>query len=401
MNNHLIDDTRPEAVLVLADGALFKGRSIGVAGKTIGEVVFNTAMTGYQEILTDPSYNGQLVTLTYPHIGNVGVNQDDAESRSVFVGGLIIKDESLVTSNWRSQRSLSEYLRQHGIVGISDIDTRRLTRILRTKGAQPGCILASADGKLTEEEIAQAKEAAAKAPVMNGQDLAKVVTSDYRYEWSEGTWRLDNDWGRPGMFHPEEEHFSLHVVAWDFGIKENILRLMSDRGIKVTVVPAQTTFEEAMKAEPDGLFLSNGPGDPAPCEYAIEVAKKAIAAKIPLFGICLGHQILGLASGGNTVKMKFGHHGANHPVVDVKSKRVYITSQNHGFMVDEKSLPKNVRVTHKSLFDGSLQGYEFTDAPVFCFQGHPEASPGPHDIQDLFDKFVALIKANRANSKEN
>ncbi len=321
MNNKLINDTRPEAALVLADGAVFKGRSIGVPGMTIGEVVFNTAMTGYQEILTDPSYKGQLVTLTYPHIGNVGVNQDDAESRTIFASGLIIRDESSVVSNWRSQRSLGEYLKQHGIVSIADIDTRRLTRILRTKGAQPGCIVAASEGKLTDEELNAARKAAADAPVMNGQDLAKVVTSDYRYQWSEGTWQIDNGWGRPGMRHLDA--YPYRVVAWDFGIKENILRLLADRGIKVTVVPAQTTFEEAMALNPDGIFLSNGPGDPAPCEYAIEVAKKAIEAKIPLFGICLGHQILGLACGGDTRKMKFGHHGANHPVVDVKTNKVY------------------------------------------------------------------------------
>lgn len=390
MNINLINDTRPEAALVLADGAVFKGRSIGVPGVTVGEVVFNTSMTGYQEILTDPSYKGQLVTLTYPHIGNVGVNQDDAESRTIFAGGLIIRSESPVVSNWRGQRSLGEYLKQHGIVSISDIDTRKLTRILRTKGAQPGCIVAASAGKLTEEELTLAKKIAVEAPVMNGQDLAQVVTSDYRYQWSEGTWRLDNGWGRPGMNHLEEYPF--HVVAWDFGIKENILRLLADRGIKVTVVPAKVSFEDAMEMGPDGIFLSNGPGDPAPCEYAIEVAKKAIAAKIPLFGICLGHQILGLACGAQTKKMKFGHHGANHPVVDVRTNKVYITSQNHGFMVDEQTLPDNVKVTHKSLFDGSLQGFELTDAPVFCFQGHPEASPGPHDIQDLFDRFLDALK---------
>ncbi len=382
---------------MLADGAVFIGRSFGVSGISTGEVVFNTAMTGYQEILTDPSYTGQLVTLTYPHIGNVGVNQDDAESRDVFAAGLIIRDYSMAVSNWRGQRSLGEYLKQHGIVAISDIDTRRLTRILRTKGAQPGCIVVANEGKLTEIQIQEAKQIAANVPVMNGQDLAKDVTSEYRYEWSEGTWSLDNGWGRPGMRHPE--NFPYHVVAWDFGIKENILRLMSDRGIKVTVVPAKTTLAEAMELHPDGIFLSNGPGDPAPCEYAIEVAKDAIKAKIPTFGICLGHQILGLACGANTEKMRFGHHGANHPVVDVKTKRVYITSQNHGFMVDEKTLPDNVRVTHKSLFDGSLQGFELTDAPVFCFQGHPEASPGPHDIQDLFDRFLNILKNHKSESK--
>lgn len=390
MQNNIIHDARPEAVLVLADGAVFKGKSIGISGHTVGEVVFNTAMTGYQEILTDPSYKGQIVTLTYPHIGNVGVNQEDVESGGVHVAGLVIKSESPVVSNWRSQRSLGEYLKQNGIVAISDIDTRRLTRILRSKGAQPGCIFAANAGKLSAEQIAEAIRLAAEAPKMVGQQLATEVTSDFLYEWGEGTWRFDNGYGRPGSYQPEEYPFK--VVAWDYGIKENILRLMADRGIHVTVVPAETTFEEAMKLEPDGLFLSNGPGDPEPCEFAIEVAQKAIANKVPLFGICLGHQILGLASGGRTKKMKFGHHGANHPVLDLKTKRVYITSQNHGFMVDVDSLPDNVRATHKSLFDGSLQGFEFTDAPVFCFQGHPEASPGPHDIQDLFDRFVASMK---------
>ncbi len=340
MHNHLINDARPEAALVLADGVVFKGRSIGVSGMAVGEVVFNTAMTGYQEILTDPSYTGQIVTLTYPHIGNVGVNQDDVESSDVHVAGLVIRSESPVVSNWRGQRSLTEYLKQNGIVAIAEVDTRRLTRILRTTGAQTGC--------------------------------------------------MDNGLGRPGSFQPEDYPYS--VVAWDFGVKENILRLMADRGIHVHVVPARTTFEEAMALHPDGIFLSNGPGDPEPCDYAIEVAQKAIAAKIPLFGICLGHQILGLAVGGKTLKMKFGHHGANHPVVDLATKRVYITSQNHGFMVDEASLPENVQVTHKSLFDGSLQGFELKDAPVFCFQGHPEASPGPHDIQPLFDRFIANIQ---------
>ena len=390
MHNHLINDARPEAALVLADGAVFKGRSIGVSGMAVGEVVFNTAMTGYQEILTDPSYTGQIVTLTYPHIGNVGVNQDDVESSDVHVAGLVIRSESPVVSNWRGQRSLTEYLKQNGIVALAEVDTRRLTRILRTTGAQTGCIVAAAEGKLTDHEIAVAAKTAAEAPRMVGQELASKVSTTYRYGWGEGTWRMDNGLGRPGSFQPEDYPYS--VVAWDFGVKENILRLMADRGIHVHVVPARTTFEEAMALHPDGIFLSNGPGDPEPCDFAIEVAKKAIDAKIPLFGICLGHQILGLAVGGKTLKMKFGHHGANHPVVDLASKRVYITSQNHGFMVDEASLPENVQVTHKSLFDGSLQGFEMKDAPVFCLQGHPEASPGPHDIQPLFDRFIANIQ---------
>ncbi len=393
MKNRLNNDTRPEAALVLADGAVFKGRSIGISGMTTGEVVFNTSMTGYQEILTDPSYTGQIVTLTYPHIGNVGVNNEDEESSAVHVAGLVVRSASPVVSNWRSQRSLTEYLKQYGIVAISEIDTRSLTKTLRDKGAQPGCIVAAAADKLTEEEIEAARKAAAEAPNMAGQDLAKTVTSAYRYEWTEGTWSMNNETGRPGMNHPTE--FKFKVVAWDFGIKENILRLMADRGIHVVVVPAMTSFEEVMKLNPDGLFLSNGPGDPAACDYAIEVAKKAIAAKIPLFGICLGHQLLGLACGGKTLKMKFGHHGGNHPVQNLQSGRVYITSQNHGFMVDADSLPANVLVTHKSLFDGSLQGFELTDAPVFCFQGHPEASPGPHDIQGLFDHFIESLEEGK------
>lgn len=393
MNNELMNDTRPEAALVLADGAVFKGRSIGVPGRTVGEVVFNTAMTGYQEILTDPSYTGQIVTLTYPHIGNVGVNQDDVESSDVHVAGLVIRSESPVVSNWRGQRSLSEYLKQNGIVAIAEIDTRRLTRILRTTGAQTGCIVAALHGSLSDNDILEAARIASEAPRMVGQELASKVSTTYRYEWGEGTWRMDNGQGRPGSFQPEDYPYT--VVAWDFGIKENILRLLADRGVHVIVVPAHTSFEEAMEMQPDGLFLSNGPGDPEPCAFAIEVARKAISAKVPLFGICLGHQILGLALGGRTLKMKFGHHGANHPVVDLRTQRVFITSQNHGFMVDEESLPDNVRVTHKSLFDGTLQGFELIDAPVFCFQGHPEASPGPHDIQPLFDRFIANLQARK------
>lgn len=388
-----MNDTRPEAALVLADGAVFKGRSIGVPGRTVGEVVFNTAMTGYQEILTDPSYTGQIVTLTYPHIGNVGVNQDDVESSDVHVAGLVIRSESPVVSNWRGQRSLSEYLKQNGIVAIAEIDTRRLTRILRTTGAQTGCIVAALHGSLSDNDILEAARIASEAPRMVGQELASKVSTTYRYEWGEGTWRMDNGQGRPGSFQPEDYPYT--VVAWDFGIKENILRLLADRGVHVIVVPAHTSFEEAMEMQPDGLFLSNGPGDPEPCAFAIEVARKAISAKVPLFGICLGHQILGLALGGRTLKMKFGHHGANHPVVDLRTQRVFITSQNHGFMVDEESLPDNVRVTHKSLFDGTLQGFELIDAPVFCFQGHPEASPGPHDIQPLFDRFIANLQARK------
>jgi len=391
--NKLNNDTRPEAALVLADGAVFLGRSIGISGTSVGEVVFNTAMTGYQEILTDPSYTGQIVTLTYPHIGNVGVNNEDSEAEGVYAAGLVVRSASPAVSNWRSQKSLQEYLKQNGIVGIAEVDTRRLTRLLRLKGAQPGCIVAASKGKLDADQIEKARILAASAPKMGGQDLAKEVTARHRTEWSEGTWHMVNETGRPGMLHPEELPYS--VVAWDFGIKDNILRLMADRGIRCIVVPAKTTFEEAMEMKPDGLFLSNGPGDPEPCEYAVEVAKKALEAKFPIFGICLGHQILGLASGGKTTKMKFGHHGANHPVIDLKTKRVFITSQNHGFMVDVNSLPNNVRPTHVSLFDGSLQGFEYLDRPAFCFQGHPEASPGPHDIQVLFDHFLDLIKEHK------
>lgn len=390
MKTKLIDDTRPEAALVLADGAVFIGRSVGVPGMTVGEVVFNTAMTGYQEILTDPSYTGQIVTLTYPHIGNVGVNQDDVESSDVHVAGT--GDSQRIPGGFQlakpaKPRRISQTERHCG-----DRRSRHKTPDANSQneGRSAGCIVAAACGKLTEAQIAEAAKAAAEAPRMVGQELASQVSTTYRYEWGEGTWRMDNGYGRPGSFQPEEYPYT--VVAWDFGIKENILRLLADRGVHVVVVPAKTTFEEAMEVNPDGIFLSNGPGDPEPCDFAIEVAQKAIAARIPLFGICLGHQILGLTCGGRTLKMKFGHHGANHPVVDLETKRVYITSQNHGFMVDADTLPENVKVTHRSLFDGSLQGFELTDAPVFCFQGHPEASPGPHDIQDLFNHFLDKIQ---------
>jgi carbamoyl-phosphate synthase small subunit len=388
----LIVDPRPVAALVLADGTVFRGRSIGAAGETLGEVVFNTAITGYQEILTDPSYAGQIVTLTYPHIGNTGVNDDDEEAARVFAAGLIVRDVPQRASNFRMQRDLPAYLRAHGIVGIADIDTRKLTRILREKGAQAGCIVAAAEGAvLTDAMVAAALARARAYPGMAGQDLAKVVTTTAPYAWNEGSWRLARVDGTPGHVTADATRF--HVVAYDFGVKRNILRLIADRGCRITVVPAQTPAAEALKLGPDGIFLSNGPGDPEPCTYAIEAAREFIARRVPTFGICLGHQIMGLAVGGRTLKMKFGHHGANHPVLDVETRRVYITSQNHGFAVDEKSLPSNVKVTHVSLFDGSLQGFALTDAPAFCFQGHPEASPGPHDIQDLFDRFIASMEA--------
>jgi carbamoyl-phosphate synthase small subunit len=388
----LIVDPRPVAALVLADGTVFRGRSIGAAGETLGEVVFNTAMTGYQEILTDPSYAGQIVTLTYPHIGNTGVNDDDEEAGRIFAAGLIVRDVPQRASSFRMQSDLSTYLRAHGIVGIADIDTRRLTRILREKGAQAGCIVAAVEGTAVDDAvIASARKRAQAYPGMAGQDLAKVVSAKETYEWTEGSWCLARADGTPGHVTPEATRF--HVVAYDFGVKRNILRLMADRGCRITVVPAQTPAAEALKLAPDGIFLSNGPGDPEPCSYAIEATREFITRKLPTFGICLGHQIMGLAVGGRTLKMKFGHHGANHPVLDVETRKVYITSQNHGFAVDGESLPANARVTHVSLFDGSLQGFALTDAPAFCFQGHPEASPGPHDIQDLFDRFIAAMEA--------
>jgi carbamoyl-phosphate synthase small subunit len=388
----LIVDSRPVAALVLADGTLFRGRSIGAAGQSLGEVVFNTAMTGYQEILTDPSYAGQLVTLTYPHIGNTGVNDEDEESARVFAAGLIVRDVPQRASNFRMQRELPAYLRAHGIVGIADIDTRKLTRILREKGAQAGCIVAADEGAaLTDAMVADALARARAYPGMAGQDLARVVSTAAPYSWTEGSWQLARPDGTPGHVTPEASRF--HVVAYDFGVKRNILRLLADRGCRITVVPAQTPADEVRRLQPDGVFLSNGPGDPEPCSYAIDAARSFIRERRPLFGICLGHQIMGIAAGGRTLKMKFGHHGANHPVLDVETKRVFITSQNHGFAVDEKSLPSNVKVTHVSLFDGSLQGFALTDAPAFCFQGHPEASPGPHDIQGLFDRFIAAMEA--------
>ncbi len=390
----IITDERPQAALVLADGEVFLGRGFGSRGTVTAEVVFNTAMTGYQEIVTDPSYTGQIVTLTYPHIGNVGVNSQDEESGRVCAAGLIIRSESPVVSNFRAEKSLSDYLAAAGVVGLCEIDTRRLTRILRTKGAQPGTIVTAAGDALTAEEIEGARKAAASWGSMVGRDLAREVTCKAPYEFKEGTWSLTANDGTPGFRQPQE--FKFKVVAYDFGVKRNILRLMADRGIALTVVPAQTPVEEVLAMNPDGVFLSNGPGDPEPCTYAIEAARECLKRRIPLFGICLGHQIMGLAAGGKTLKMPFGHHGANHPVLDKANGRVYITSQNHGFAVDAATLPENVKVTHVSLFDGSLQGMRFIDAPAMSFQGHPEASPGPHDIEPLFDKFVELMQEARA-----
>jgi carbamoyl-phosphate synthase small subunit len=368
------------AVLALADGTIFRGQSIGAKGNTTGEVVFNTALTGYQEILTDPSYARQLVTLTCPHIGNTGTTPEDLESAQVYAAGLIIRDLAVLASNWRASESLPEFLERGRVVAIADIDTRKLTRILREKGAQAGCIMTGG-----QVDQAAAVKAARKFPGLKGMDLAKVVTTKRRFQWNEGS--LWPDSARA----PIRSQQRLHVVAYDFGIKRNILRLLADGGCRMTVVPAQTSAEDALALEPDGVFLSNGPGDPEPCEYAINAAKKFLATDLPVFGICLGHQILGLAAGARTVKMKFGHHGANHPVQDLESGRVFITSQNHGFAVEESSLPAEVRPTHRSLFDGSLQGIAFQERPVFTFQGHPEASPGPHDLKPLFERFNHLM----------
>lgn len=369
------------AILVLADGSVFQGVSIGAPGQAVGEVVFNTAMTGYQEILTDPSYAKQMVTLTYPHIGNTGVNDEDAESRAVFAAGLIIRDLPLLHSNFRAQESLGDYLQRHHTVAIADIDTRRLTRILRDKGAQAGCIMTG-----TEATADKALALAQSFGSMAGKDLAQEVSCQTPYEYKQGEWRLG-----AGFSQPASQPY--HVVAYDFGVKTNILRMLAERGCRLTVVPAKTPAAEVLALNPDGVFLSNGPGDPEPCDYAIEAVKTILASKKPLFGICLGHQLLGLAVGGQTRKMAFGHHGANHPVEDLDTGRVMITSQNHGFEVDADSLPEHVRVTHRSLFDGSLQGIELTDQAAFSFQGHPEASPGPHDVAYLFDRFIDSIKA--------
>lgn len=378
--------TTPHAILALADGTVFLGNSIGATGTTVGEVVFNTAITGYQEILTDPSYCQQIVTLTYPHIGNYGVNREDIEADKVHAAGLIIKDLPLLASNFRCTETLSQYLVREKTVAIANIDTRKLTRLLRTKGAQNGAIVALAAGQdVTQAAIDQAIAAAKAAPNMAGQDLAKVVSATKPYDWTQTEWQLGSGYGT-------QTAPKFHVVAYDFGVKKNILRMLAERGCKVTVVPAQTPAAEVLKHKPDGIFLSNGPGDPEPCDYAIAAARELIETGIPTFGICLGHQIMALASGAKTFKMKFGHHGANHPVKDLDTGRVSITSQNHGFAVDEKSLPANLRPTHVSLFDGTLQGLARTDRPAFCFQGHPEASPGPHDIAYLFDRFTALME---------
>ncbi len=373
------------ALLVLADGSVFKGISIGASGHAVGEVVFNTAMTGYQEILTDPSYMGQMVTLTYPHIGNTGTNPEDGESHKTYASGLIIRDLPTLASNWRMTETLPEYLKRNNVVAIADIDTRRLTRMTREKGAQNGCILV---GARDDAAIKKAHALAKAAPNMSGLDLAKVVSATKSYDWNASTWAL-------GVGFQTVENTKFHVVAYDYGVKHNILRMLADRGCKVTVLPAQASSAAALALKPDGVFLSNGPGDPEPCDYAIKAIQEIITNDVPVFGICLGHQLLGLASGAKTIKMKFGHHGANHPVQDLATKKVYITSQNHGFAVDESTLPANVHITHKSLFDGTCQGIERTDKRAFSFQGHPEASPGPHEVGYLFDKFVKMMGAAR------
>ncbi len=372
-------ESNTPAILALEDGSLFYGISIGAHGSSVGEVVFNTSMTGYQEILTDPSYAKQIVTLTYPHIGNTGVNREDIESDRIWAAGLVIRDLAMVQSSWRSEQPLSDYLAENHILGIADIDTRRLTRILREKGAQNGCIVAG-----HEIDAERALAAAREFPGLKGMDLAKEVTRTDKLTWEQSTWQL----GEGYRSAPEAKY---NVVAYDFGVKHNILRLLTERGCKVTLVPAQTPAAEVFALQPDGVFLSNGPGDPEPCEYAISAIKEILEHKLPTFGICLGHQLLALASGAQTIKMKFGHHGANHPVQELASGKVMITSQNHGFAVDETSLPENLRATHRSLFDQSLQGIERTDVPAFSFQGHPEASPGPHDVAHLFDRFTEML----------
>jgi carbamoyl-phosphate synthase small subunit len=387
-----LKSAHPPAILALADGTVFVGSSIGAAGQTVGEVVFNTSMSGYQEILTDPSYCQQIVTLTYPHIGNYGINAEDVESGKVFAAGLIIKDLPLVVSNFRSSMSLAQYLVKENCVAIANIDTRQLTRHLRTHGAQNGAIVGLKMGEeVTQTVIDRAVAAAKGAPSMSGLDLAKVVTVSKPYGWTQTEWKLANADGKPGYGELQSPKF--HVVAYDFGVKKNILRMLAERGCKVTVVPAQTPAKDVLAMKPSGVFLSNGPGDPQPCDYAIAATREIIDTGVPIFGICLGHQIMALASGAKTFKMKFGHHGANHPVKDLDSGRVSITSQNHGFAVDEKTLPANLRATHISLFDNTLQGLARTDKPAFCFQGHPEASPGPHDISYLFDGFIKMMEA--------
>jgi len=378
----------PPALLVLADGTVFRGKGIGAAGTSVGEVVFNTAMTGYQEILTDPSYTRQIVTLTYPHIGNTGINREDVEGGDadrIYAAGLVIRDLPLLASNFRSEQTLSAYLKAANIIGIADIDTRKLTRILREKGAQAGCLM-TGDKLDVDDAFAQAKA----FPGLAGMDLAKVVTVDRPYAWTEGEWKLG-----AGYAAPAQDRF--HVVAYDFGVKRNILRMLASRGCKLTVVPAQTPAADVLAMNPDGVFLSNGPGDPEPCDYAITAIRTFLDKKLPTFGICLGHQLMALAGGGKTLKMKFGHHGANHPVKDLESGQVLITSQNHGFAADPASLPANVKVTHVSLFDGSLQGLAWTDRPALCFQGHPEASPGPHDVAYLFDRFIGMMEHAEKN----
>jgi len=374
--------SRTPAILVLKDGTVFRGTSIGIEGVAAGEVVFNTAITGYQEILTDPSYCRQIVTLTYPHIGNTGANAEDVESDRVYAAGLVIRNLPLLSSNFRQTWTLAEYLQREKVVAIADIDTRKLTRILRDKGAQDGCIIA---GKIDEKA---ALKAAQDFPGLEGMDLAQVVSCAKPYDWTESVWKLGAGYGKLG-------DVKFNVVAYDYGVKRNILRMLTARGCKLTVVPAQTPAQEVLAMKPDGVFLSNGPGDPEPCDYAVMAIRELLDKNVPLFGICLGHQLMGLASGAQTIKMKFGHHGANHPVQDLDSGRVMITSQNHGFAVDAHTLPEKCRVTHVSLFDGSLQGFERTDKPAFCFQGHPEASPGPHDVAYLFDRFIAMMDKHR------
>jgi carbamoyl-phosphate synthase small subunit len=371
---------------VLADGTVFQGKGIGAIGRSVGEVVFNTAITGYQEILTDPSYNRQIVTLTHPHIGNTGTNKEDGESGKTYAAGLVVRDLPLRVSNFRAEQSLDEYLKSNGVVAIADIDTRKLTRVLREKGAQAGCIVTTETAEQLDVEAALAEARA--FPGLSGMDLAQVVTTDKRYEWTSGEWRL-------GEGFREQAAAKFHVVAYDFGVKKNILHMLAERGCKLTVVPAKTTAAEVLALNPDGVFLSNGPGDPEPCDYAVAAIREFLERRIPTFGICLGHQLMGLAAGGKTLKMKFGHHGANHPVKDLDSGRVLITSQNHGFAVDPETLPSNVKVSHVSLFDGSLQGMIWTDRPAHCFQGHPEASPGPHDVAYLFDRFVSNMEQVR------
>jgi len=373
-------------LLVLADGTVFQGKGIGAIGRSVGEVVFNTAITGYQEILTDPSYNRQIVTLTHPHIGNTGTNKEDGESGKTYAAGLVVRDLPLRVSNFRAEQSLDEYLKSNGVVAIADIDTRKLTRVLREKGAQAGCIVTTETAEQLDVEAALAEARA--FPGLSGMDLAQVVTTDKRYEWTSGEWRL-------GEGFREQAAAKFHVVAYDFGVKKNILHMLAERGCKLTVVPAKTTAAEVLALNPDGVFLSNGPGDPEPCDYAVAAIREFLERRIPTFGICLGHQLMGLAAGGKTLKMKFGHHGANHPVKDLDSGRVLITSQNHGFAVDPETLPSNVKVSHVSLFDGSLQGMIWTDRPAHCFQGHPEASPGPHDVAYLFDRFVSNMEQVR------